>query len=144
MQGVKRRVVYITLYEGIAIVAASAGLALMSGHGLAQAGMLAVAASVIAVVWNLVFNSLFERWEARQAVRGRSIARRIAHAIGFEGGLVAFLVPTIAWWLDISLWQALLMDLGLVVFFLVYTFVFNWAFDAIFGLPASAAAAQPA
>ena len=53
-------------------------------------------------------------------------------------------MPTIAWWLDISLWQALLMDLGLVVFFLVYTFVFNWAFDAIFGLPASAAAAQPA
>ena len=29
MQGLKRRVVYITLYEGIAIVAASAGLALM-------------------------------------------------------------------------------------------------------------------
>ena len=57
---------------------------------------------------------------------------------------MAFLVPTIAWWLDITLWQALLMDLGLVVFFLVYTFVFNWAFDAIFGLPASAAAAQPA
>jgi len=31
------------------------------------------------------------------------------------------------------------MDLGLVIFFLVYTFVFNWAFDRVFGLPASAA-----
>jgi uncharacterized membrane protein len=91
-----------------------------------------------------VFNALFERWERRQAVRGRGLGRRIAHAIGFEGGLIAFLVPAIAWWLDISLWQALLMDLGLVVFFLVYTFVFNWAFDAVFGLPASAGAAQPA
>ena len=50
-----------------------------------------------------------------------------------------------AWWLDVSLWDALVMDLGLVVFFLIYTFVFNWAFDAIFGLPASAAGvAQPA
>jgi len=138
MQGIKRRVVYISLYEGIAIVVASIGLALMSGQGLGHSGVLAVLASVIAVIWNLVFNSLFERWEARQAVRGRSIARRVAHAIGFEGGLVAFLVPTIAWWLDISLWQALVMDLGLVVFFLVYTFVFNWAFDAVFGLPAAA------
>ena len=145
MQGIKRRVVYITLYEAIAIVAASIGLAAMSGQGLGHSGALAVIASVIAVVWNLAFNALFERWEARQAVRGRSVWRRIAHAIGFEGGLVMFLVPTFAWWLDISLMQALVMDLGLVIFFLVYTFVFNWAFDAAFGLPASASgAAQPA
>jgi uncharacterized membrane protein len=145
MQGIKRRVVYITLYEAIAIVAASIGLAAMSGQGLGHSGALAVIASVIAVVWNLAFNALFERWEAKQAVRGRSVLRRVAHAIGFEGGLVMFLVPTFAWWLDISLMQALVMDLGLVIFFLVYTFVFNWAFDAAFGLPASASgAAQPA
>lgn len=145
MQGIKRRVVYISLYEGIAIVVASVGLALMSGQGLGHSGVLAVIASAIAVVWNLSFNALFERWEARQAVRGRSFGRRVAHAIGFEGGLVTLLVPTIAWWLNISLWDALVMDLGLVVFFLVYTFVFNWAFDSIFGLPASATgSAQPA
>ena len=145
MQGLRRRVVYISLYEGIAIVAASAGLALMTDAGLGHSGMLAVVASVVAVLWNLAFNAMFERWESRQAVRGRSVRRRIAHAIGFEGGLIAFLVPMFAWGLGVSLWQALVMDLGLVVFFLIYTFVFNWAFDAIFGLPASAAgAAQPA
>lgn len=131
--------VYIGLYEAIAILAASVGLAAMSGRGLMHAGGLAVATSAVAVVWNLVFNSLFEAWEARQARRGRSLLRRIAHAIGFEGGLVTFLVPLIAWWLEVSLRQALLMDLGLVVFFLIYTFVFNWAFDRVFGLPASAA-----
>ena len=49
-----------------------------------------------------------------------------------------FLVPLFAWWFDIGLWQALVMDLGLLVFFLVYTFVFNWCFDRVFGLPASA------
>src|ERR1700760_1624448 len=118
MQGLKRRVVYISLYEGIAIVAASVGLSLMSGQGLGHSGGLSVMASIVAVVWNLAFNALFERWESRQAVRGRSIGRRIAHAIGFEGGLVAFLVPMFAWWLDVSLLQALTMDLGLVVFFL--------------------------
>ena len=139
MQGIKRRVVYISLYEGIAIVATSFGLAAMSGQGLGHSGALAVIASAIAVVWNLAFNAMFERWESRQAVRGRSVRRRVAHAIGFEGGLVAFLVPTIAGWLGIGLLEALLMDLGLVVFFLVYTFVFNWAFDRVFGLPASAA-----
>ncbi|KAF1046299.1 PACE efflux transporter [Xylophilus sp.] len=139
MQGPLRRVVYVTLYEGIAIIVTSFALAAFAVQGLAHAGALSVMASAIAVVWNLVFNALFERWEARQAVRGRSLRRRVAHAIGFEGGLIFFLVPVIAWWLGIGLWQALLTDLGLVVFFLVYTFVFNWAFDAVFGLPRSAA-----
>ncbi|MDO8889949.1 MAG: PACE efflux transporter, partial [Hydrogenophaga sp.] len=70
--------------------------------------------------------------------KGRSVKRRVAHAVIFEAGLVLMLVPLIAWWLGIGLWQALVMDLALVVFFLVYTFAFNWAFDAVFGLPASA------
>lgn len=151
MQGVKRRVIYITLYESIAIVAASTGLALMSGQGVFSAGPgpVAVMASVIAVLWNVGFNALFERWEARQTVRGRSVFRRVAHAVVFELGLVIALVPLFAWWLDVSLWHALLMDLGLSVFFLIYTFVFTWVFDSVFGLPASAAtpsvsAAQPA
>ena len=143
MQGIKRKVVYITLYEIFAIAMSTTGLALLSGAGMGHAGVAAVAASVIAVVWNLVYNTLFERWEARQATRGRSVMRRVAHAIGFEGGLVITLVPLFAWWLNISLWQAFVLDLGLIVFFLVYTFVFNLAFDKIFGLPASAQEHRP-
>lgn len=140
LQGIKRRVIYVTLYELIAIAAATLGLALMSGQGAGHSSVVAVAASAIAILWNLAFNWAFERWESRQTVRGRSVARRVAHAIGFEGGLVFTLVPLFAWWFGISLWQALVMDLGLIVFFLCYTFVFNWGFDRVFGLPASALA----
>ena len=138
MQGIRRRIVFVTLYELIAIVATSAGLAALSDSGLQRAGVAAVVSSAVAVAWNVVFNTLFERWEARQTVRGRGLARRAAHAIGFEGGLVVMLVPFFAWWLDISLLQAFVLDLGLLLFFLVYTFVFNWVFDRAFGLPASA------
>ena len=138
LQGVRRKIVYISLYELIAIVIASTGLAAGADASLERAGAVAVASSVIAVVWNLVYNTLFERWEARQVVRGRSVRRRLAHAIGFETGLVITLVPAFAWWLNLTLWEAFVMDIGLIVFFLVYTFVFNWAFDAVFGLPVSA------
>lgn len=143
MQGLQRKVVYVALYEGIAILCASLGLAAMSGAGAGTSTALAAASSAIAVMWNLAFNSLFEAWEARQAVRGRSLQRRIAHAIGFEGGLAAVLVPVFAWWLDIGLWEALVFDAALLLFFLVYTFAFNWAFDRVFGLPASAAGVAP-
>lgn len=138
MQGIKRRVVYVTLYEAIAIVLAGAGFMLMSDADLPHAGSLSVLSSAVAVLWNVAFNHAFERWEARQAVRGRSLRRRLAHAVGFEGGLAAMLVPVMAWWLDVDLWHAAAMDLGLVLFFLAYTFVFNWLFDRVFGLPRSA------
>ncbi len=67
------------------------------------------------------------------------VARRVAHAIGFEGGLALIMVPFMAWWMGITLWQALVLDVGLLLFFLVYTFVFAWVFDRLFGLPAAAA-----
>ena len=54
------------------------------------------------------------------------------------GGLALMLIPMMAWWFDVGLWEATLMEAGLLVFFLVYTYAFNWAFDRIFGLPASA------
>ena len=138
LQGPWRRVLYVTLYELIAIAVATAGLAQLSGQGAGHSSVVAVAASAIAVLWNVVFNWAFERWESRQTVRGRSVARRVAHAIGFEGGLVFTLVPLFAWWFKVSLWDAFVMDLALIVFFLCYTFIFNWAFDRVFGLPASA------
>ena len=138
MQGAWRRVLYVALYELIAIGVVTLALGLLTEHGWGSSGGLAVGSSLIAVLWNLVFNHFFERWERRQPTRGRSAARRVAHAIGFEGGLLLWLVPFIAWWLGVSLWQALLLDVGLLVFFLIYTFVFTWVFDRLFGLPASA------
>lgn len=137
LQGPLRRVVFVILYELIAI-AVSSLLFMAIGQGAGASGAMAVAASVIAIVWNLTFNALFERWEARQRVKGRSVLRRVVHAVGFEGGLALVLIPLMAWWFGVSLWEATLMEAGLLLFFLVYTYVFNWTFDRVFGLPASA------
>lgn len=138
MQGLKRKIVYVTLFELIAVACTTIGLVLLSDHSAEHAGVAAVASSAVAVVWNFVYNALFEAWEARQSKRGRSFARRLAHAVGFEGGLVVMLVPLFAWWLDVSLWHAFMLDIGLIVFFLAYTFIFNLIFDQLFGLPVSA------
>ena len=119
MQGIKRKVVYVSVFEAIAIVVCSLGFAALSDRSLGHAGALSVAASAVAVLWNFVFTLVFEAWEARQTVRGRSVARRVAHAAIFEAGLIVMLVPLIAWWLEVSLLRALVMDLGLAAFFLV-------------------------
>ncbi|MBC3420185.1 PACE efflux transporter [Pseudomonas wayambapalatensis] len=140
MQGVKRKLVYVTFYELIGLCMSTLGLAYLSETPASHTGPLAVMITTIAMLWNLVYNSLFERWESRQAKRGRSVARRVAHAVGFQLTLVLYLIPLIAWWLDMSLVEAFVVDLAFIVLVPVYTFVYNWAFDRIFGLPTSAMA----
>ncbi|MDB5941064.1 MAG: bacterial Transrane Pair family protein [Ramlibacter sp.] len=138
LQGIKRKIFYVGSFELFAIAISSTLLKLLSGSPVASAGTAAVASSAIALLWNLVYNGLFERWEARQSRKGRSLARRAAHALGFEAGLVLMLVPLFAWVLDVTLREALLYNLGMIAFFLAYTFLFNLAFDRVFGLPISA------
>lgn len=133
-----RRVLQAVLYEAFAIAAVGPAMAWFFDAPLGSSLALSVLLSSIALAWNYVFNALFERWEARQPVKGRSWRRRLAHGIGFEGGLVVFMVPVMAWWLQTTLWLALVADLGLLAFFFVYAVGFTWAFDRVFGLPDSA------
>lgn len=142
MQGVKRKLVYVSLYEVIGMTFSALGLALLSGTAPSSTGPLAVIITSIAVSWNFIYTTLFERWESRQRSRTRTVKRRIAHAVGFQLTLIVFLIPLIAWWMNISLVQAFALDLALILFIPCYTFAFNWLFDRVFGLPASAQAAM--
>jgi uncharacterized membrane protein len=138
MTPITRRVLQAVLYEVIAIAAVGPVLSFAFDKPQASTFGLAVVLSTIALAWNYVFNGLFERWESRQSVRGRSFARRLAHGVGFEGGLAVILVPVMALWLEISPAAAFAANLGLLAFFFCYALVFTWAFDRVFGLPASA------
>jgi uncharacterized membrane protein len=133
-----RRVVQAVLYEGIALAAVAPTVAYMFNHPPASALALSVTMSTIALAWNYLFNAVFEHWESKRATKGRSFALRIVHGVTFEGGLTVILVPLMAYWLAVSLLAAFLADVGLLAFFFVYTVAFTWAFDKMFGLPASA------
>ena len=134
----RRRILYALLFESSGIVLSTLLLMALSGADATASGTLSALAAVIALAWNLAFNAAFEAWERHQPRKGRPLALRIAHAALFEAGLTAILVPVVAWWLGVTLWQALVYDLAIVVFFGVYALVFTWGFDRVFGLPASA------
>ena len=140
MQGLQRKIVYVVSFELLAIALSSALLRVMSDSPVVLAGVTAAASSAIAMAWNFVYNLLFEAWEARQARKGRSLLRRACHALGFEAGLVGMLVPLFAWVLGVGWSQALALNLAMILFFLAYGFLFNLAFDRLFGLPLSAQA----
>ena len=133
-----RRIVQAVLYETLAVGFVAPVLSLVYGQAPLSALGLTLTMSLIALAWNYGFNAVFERWEAGQTVKGRSWRRRVAHGTLFEGGLALILVPVMALWLDVSMWEAFVADIGILLFFLVYTVVFTWVFDRVFGLPGAA------
>lgn len=78
----------------------------------------------------MLFNALFDQAQRRMGFE-RHFAARTVHAVLFEIGLLLAVVPLAAWWLGISLWRALVLDIGIALFFLPYTFVFNWVYDSL-------------
>ncbi|HNW61825.1 PACE efflux transporter [Piscinibacter sp.] len=137
-----RRAVQAILYEIFAIAFVGPVLSFIFDEPPASTIGLAVVLSSIALGWSYLFNTIFEHWESRQAVRGRTFMRRLAHGAGFEGGLTLILVPVMALWLNTSPLNAFLANLGLLAFFFIYAIAFTWAFDRVFGLPDSAARMQ--
>lgn len=139
MKPAARRVLQAVLYEALALAVVAPALVALFHRTATTSFALAAVMSTIALAWNYVFNTVFERWEARRPVGGRPLGRRLLHGSGFEGGLTLILVPVIAAWLDVSLVDAFLANLGILAFFFAYAVAFTWAFDKLFGLPPSAA-----
>ncbi|MGV8987318.1 MAG: PACE efflux transporter [Cypionkella sp.] len=138
MRPTPRKIIYAISFEAGGIVIGGAALIVMSDAGAAKSLSLAAFGAGVAMLWSLAFNTLFERWEARQTTKGRSPRRRTAHAVLFEGGLVLILLPATAWWLSTTIRNALTYEAVLIAVFLIYAWAFTWAFDKVFGLPDSA------
>ena len=124
------RLVHAVGYEVFAVLLCAPLLSWVMGKSLATAGALAVTLSVIAMLWNMVYNALVDRWVQTERIHWKASARCV-HGLGFEAGLVVWCLPVAAWMLDISLWQALMVELGFFVIILPYTVVYNWAFDQV-------------
>jgi uncharacterized membrane protein len=120
------------------------GLALVSPLGawafdlpVADITMVRIACAIIATVWTYAYNLAFDT--ILQRLRGgpaKSIPMRVLQAVLFEAGLLAMLTPLLAWYLEISLRYAFLMDLTFALVYVVYAFAFNWAYDCVFRAPA--------
>lgn len=125
----KERLFHAVLFEIGAIGLTVAVFALLGdNHSPTHATGLAVAISVLAVVWNMVFNFLFDKVVTGERL-DRSLGTRLVHMGLFEGGLFLATVPMIAYALDVSLWTAFVMDIGVVAVIGVYTLLFNWGYD---------------
>ncbi len=131
---IKRRLVYVSVFELLGILFATLVLMALSGGDAQESLPVAIIVSSAAVIWNFIYNTLFESWESRNQIKVRTLKTRSVHAIGFEGGLFLFCLPVYMLWYGVGIWKAISMEAALLLFFLVYTFLFTLLFDKIFTL----------
>ncbi|MBB4955269.1 putative membrane protein [Agrobacterium vitis] len=100
-------------------------------------GLITIVSAFAATGWNYVYNLGFDRMMKRRTGSvDKSLSIRIVHAILFEFGLLAILMPFIAIYLGVSMIEALILDLSLALFYVVYAFFYNLTYDHLFQIPA--------
>ena len=123
-------------FEIIALILVIPAGAILFDVPLHDFGVVGIVSATLATLWNLGYNVLFDL--ALQRLTGTTLKSRIVrvlHALAFEAGLLMVLLPFIAWYLGISLWDAFVLDIALAAFYLVYSYVFNLIYDTLFPLP---------
>ncbi|MFV0574180.1 MAG: PACE efflux transporter [Vibrio sp.] len=124
-------------FELIGLLILALGVSKLIHMDMTKVTVLAVAFSIIATVWNYFYNIGFDKAMLKYTGQlEKTIAIRVFHSCLFELGLVVITLPIMAWYLQISLKEAFILDIGMVVFYLVYAFFYNIAYDRIFPIPA--------
>ncbi len=128
------RILHIFLFELCALILVTPLASVILHTSMGHMFTLALTVSIIASIWNFAYNYFFDKVEAHfgghRSKRGPLF--RIFHTCLFEAGLIIVTVPLVAYWLSMTLVHAFIVDIGFVMFFLVYAFFFNWGFDYIY------------
>lgn len=131
------RLRHTVLFELIGLLTCTPLASWILDRDLLRIGAMSIVISATAMICNYLFNIAFDHILVRlgRPVNVRPPWLRVVHAVSFEASLIVITVPFVAWWLDLSLWAAFLADIGFALFFLVYAYIYNWAYDAIFPMP---------
>lgn len=100
-------------------------------------GLLSVAMSTTAMIWNYLYNLGFDKLLLRlgRPLAPRPFWMRATHAIAFEIGFAFVSVPMIMYALGYGLVEAILLDAVYLVLVPVYAFLFNLLYDTVFPMP---------
>jgi len=130
------RLRYSFFFELVLVAILAPAGALVLDRRVLDVGLLALVLSFKAMLFNMIYNWVFDQMDVRagRIPTKRSFMGRLLHAVGFECGLVMTSLPIVMWWLGLTLWQALMMDLAVTSLIVVYTMAFGWSYDRLFPL----------
>lgn len=124
------RIFHAILFELGAVLSTLVLTSVTTNHESRELGIVIVLISLIAMAWNVVFNWFFDKIFSGERLK-RGFGLRLLHTLSFEGGLLLFTIPLIVFVLNIGWWEAFIMDIGMTLFILAYSILFNWVYDYI-------------
>ena len=132
MRSFPDRVRHTVMFEIIGLALVIPGGAMLFNLPATHMGVIGVGSATVATLWNFVYNLGFDHAMLRFTGHTRkSLRLRVLHALLFEGGLILLAVPLIAALMKISLLEAFILDIGVLLFFLPYTYVYHWGYDVL-------------
>lgn len=153
LRSARERALQTLSYEAGGLLLATPLYAALAGGGTRD-GMILVAALAGAVmIWSPLHNTVFDwiEWRLAQRVASdRPQVWRLVHALSHEASSVVVTLPVILWLTDHGIGAALLVDLGLTLFYAGYAYLFHLGYDRLrpvlqqVGQPVSGQGVRPA
>ncbi|WP_133010395.1 PACE efflux transporter [Marinomonas flavescens] len=122
------RIVQAILFEALALAIAIPLMVIMGGVDAAKMTVLDIGLSLFAMLWNYIYNVIFDKLMGFDRLE-RRLEVRVIHTAGFELGMLLVTLPLMAWYLGITWLAAAMLEAGFLIFIFVYTIVFNWLYD---------------
>ena len=131
------RVLHSLLFELVLLGLCTPVIALIFNKSFSHTGAMSLGLSITAMVCNGLYNYLFDRALIffKHPLYPRSFRLRCFHSILFEICLMIFTLPMIMWWMNLSFYQALALDLSFSITVPIYALIFNWIYDLLFPVP---------
>ena len=124
------RIFHALLFEITLLLIEAALVLAFSSAAVVTVSLLVVAMSTTAMLWNYLFNLLFDHLFGQDRL-ARTVLMRLAHSLLFELALVVVTTPMIMYALQLAWLEAMLSSAGLSLLALIYVFAFNWSFDLL-------------
>lgn len=128
------RIRHAVLFEIILLITSTLVLTYLLNKPISKMGGFGILMSLCAMGWNYLYNLGFDHllvWLDRPLYK-RGMVLRAIHALMFEAGLTIVSIPVTMIWLNYTLVQALLLDIGFLIVVPIYTMIFNFFYDSLF------------
>ncbi len=131
------RIRHALFFEGLLLFFTIVILTGALNQSAAHIGTFGIIMAVLAMVWNYIYNYAFDHALVylNRPLYPRNWKLRAFHSMAFELGLMLASVPLTMVWMNFNFIQALTLDIAFSIAVLIYTFIFNYAYDMIFPVP---------
>lgn len=130
----RERALQTICYELGGLLLAAPLYALVTGTGSSDGFLMIAALAVAVMIWSPIHNTVWDMVEFRRTGRvasERPQAQRILHAVSHELTTVFVTLPLLMWLGGHGFWAALVLDVGLTVFYTAYAYLFHIAYDRL-------------